>query len=148
MDRQRCQHSRIVERRGFTLVEMMVLIGILGLLAALAVPSFQSYNRANVLDTTADMLAADVNLARATAVMQGRRLELKARATGYTIEYQDSGDLLRDRTYKGQVQLQHDIDIVFHPRGSATPTATMTLVEGSMQINLTVMPTGMVEVCR
>ena len=56
--------QKMPSRRGFTLVEMMVIIGLMGLIAAIAVPSFNGYLRANEVDTIADRITSDMALAR------------------------------------------------------------------------------------
>ncbi len=131
--------------RGFTLVELMVLIGIVGLLAAIAVPSFRGYVRANRIDATADMIAADMALARATAVSQGRVIRFVAAADGYTITDPLSGDNLRNRTFEGSVQLLTVLNVNFFPWGAADAT-NLTIDDGSCNRVLRVLPTGIVEV--
>jgi type II secretion system protein H len=131
--------------RGFTLVELMVLIGIVGLLAAIAVPSFRSYNRANRLGTTADMMIADLSLARATAVAQGRVFRLDATETGYTVVDAATGDVMRDRTFEGSVRLPAAATVHFFPWGAAE-TAILTLDDGHDQKQVRVLPTGIMEV--
>ncbi len=131
--------------RGFTLVELMVLIGIVGLLAAIGVPTFNGYLRANQITSVGDRLAADVALARSTAVAQGRIVRLEAEAGGYTITVPTTGRTLRDRTFDGSVQLQNPQTIDFFPWGSAD-TVTLILDDGSDQRQVQVLPTGMAEV--
>jgi prepilin-type N-terminal cleavage/methylation domain-containing protein len=41
----------VLSRRGFTMVELMIVIGLLGLLISISVPSMQGYLRANRFDT-------------------------------------------------------------------------------------------------
>ena len=135
----------LASRHGFTLVELMVLIGIIGLLAAIAVPSFNSYMRANRIDATADMIAADMALARATAVSQGRVIRFTSTALGYTITDPISGNVLRNRTLEGTVQFTAIFSVNFFPWGAADATI-LTLDDGSCQRELRVLPTGLVEV--
>lgn len=131
--------------RGFTLVEMMVLIGILGLVLAIAVPSFRGYNRANRLAATADMIASDMALARAMAVSQGRIIRFGGTAAGYTINDPATNDILRSRTFEGTVRLPGAVTINFFPWGAAD-TAILTLDDGAAQKDVRILPTGIVEV--
>lgn len=135
----------IAQRRGFTLVELMVLIGIVGLMAAIAVPSFNGYMRANRIDTTADQMASDMALARSIAVGQGRVVTLDAVATGYTLTDQSDGRVIRTRTFDGGVRLASDETINFFPWG-ASDTAILVLDNDLMSIQVQVLPTGIVEV--
>ncbi len=55
-------------QRAFTLVEMIVAIAIVGVLVALAVPSFNDYILVQRLKSTSAQLVTDFNLARSEAV--------------------------------------------------------------------------------
>ena len=134
------QHSR-----GFTLVELMVIIGIVGLIAVIAVPSFNGYLRANLVDTTADRIVADMALARSLAVSQGRVVRFAGVATGYQILDPVGGDVIRDRTFEGTVALDADVNVNFYPWGAAD-TATLDLGNGSETRTVAVLPTGLAEV--
>jgi hypothetical protein len=140
-----CPNRSRISPCGFTLIETMVLIGIIGLMAAIALPAFNSFTRANRLDTTASMIASDMAIARATSIAQGRVIRFAATATGYTIDDPLDGRILRDRTFEGSVQLPGAVTIHFFPWGSAE-TAILTLGDGSCSKEVSVLPTGIVEV--
>ncbi len=53
---------------GFTLVELMFTIMVLGVLLGLAVPNFRNFLRNSNLTTSANELLADLNLARTEAI--------------------------------------------------------------------------------
>ncbi|HEY3999756.1 MAG TPA: prepilin-type N-terminal cleavage/methylation domain-containing protein [Candidatus Xenobia bacterium] len=50
-------------RRGFTLMEIMVVLAILGLLLAIGIPSFNYFKSNNTMRSSADTLLSDVRLA-------------------------------------------------------------------------------------
>lgn len=58
--------------RGFTLIELMVVIVILGVLVAIALPSFQNTIRRNRVAAATNELVASLNLARSEALRNNR----------------------------------------------------------------------------
>lgn len=60
--------------KGFTLIELMVTIAVLGILLALAAPSFQSTIRNNRIAAISNDLISALNLARSEAVKRGRQV--------------------------------------------------------------------------
>ncbi len=63
--------DRRLARRGFTLVEMLVVIAVAAILAMIAVPSFQQSILMNRADTASNQFAAVLSMARSEAVKQG-----------------------------------------------------------------------------
>jgi type IV fimbrial biogenesis protein FimT len=58
-------------RRGFTLVEMMVVLGITAMLMAMAVPQFQNFTMRRAAENHISTLASFIRLARSEAMSRG-----------------------------------------------------------------------------
>ncbi|WP_296811383.1 GspH/FimT family pseudopilin [Methyloversatilis sp.] len=67
-------------QHGFTLIELMIVVALLAIISAFALPAFQTFIASNRLTSEANELLAGLNLARSEAVRTQRRVVL-CRAT-------------------------------------------------------------------
>lgn len=132
-------------RRGFSLVEIMVILTVVGLMAAIAAPPMFRYLQANELQTNTDRLAADLQYARSLAVANSQVLRFTATAAGYTLTEPISGTVIRDYNFKPGLGLAANATADFFPWGMAN-AAVFNLSNGAGAKQITLLPTGMVEV--
>lgn len=81
-----CPRRRSCDR-GYTLIEMMVAVALLGVMLALAAPRLEGLTRANRLRAAIDRVSSDLTLARLSAVREGRQASLRIDDQGrrYTV---------------------------------------------------------------
>lgn len=118
------QQLTINYSRGFSLIELLVVISILGLLAGLGIASFSSFNRASQLSNAASQLRSDIRLAQSRAlsgdkgfengnrcdndnlhILAGWYISLTENPTGFD-RYQITGVCLFMNPANGTIQIQ------------------------------------------
>ncbi len=69
--------------RGFTLIEMMVVVTIAAIMLAIGVPSFKSFTAGQRVKTAASDFATAATLARSEAIKRNAEVDVVAAATGW-----------------------------------------------------------------
>lgn len=110
-------HGR--RQRGFTLLEIIVVVVIIGVLAGLMTISLGGSSRVNALEDEARRLTALVELAAQEAVMQSQELLLEVGATGYGFA-----------TYDGEVWQPLEGDNVLRAREMPDDIRLTAVVDG------------------
>ncbi len=132
--------------KGFSLVEIMVVVAVFGLLVAISVPGFSSYTHANRLSTSASRLAADLQWARSTSIANGRVILVAASGNGYTVTDVATGNVLADRDFERGCTLAADASARFFPWGLAESASFNVAGSSGTTRTITLLPTGVVEV--
>ena len=137
--------GRRPQRRGFSMVEMMVVIGIVGIIATISAPPFFRYVQSNRLQTNTDRLAADLQYARSLSIASSQILRFTATPLGYQLSNPNTGVVIRTTDFGHDLELGANQTSDFYPWGMADATIfNITNGSGTNQINL--LPTGLVEV--
>lgn len=82
---------------GFTLPELMIVLGIVGILLTAGMPSFRDYLQTQQVATASDQFLFALNLARSEAIQRGARVDLGPRdgvhwEKGWVVFVNKSGD--------------------------------------------------------
>jgi type IV fimbrial biogenesis protein FimT len=81
---RRHEHGARVRNRGFTLVELAITLTVLGVLMAVAIPSFRMVQNSNRLSAAANDLVASLQAARMEAIRRNGRVVVCGSADGAT----------------------------------------------------------------
>lgn len=83
--------GRILNRAGFTYLELILVIAIMAVIAVLALPLFAGVGDSRKLESAAWRLVSEMRLARQTAISTGKtvRIEFRVEANDYRIWYPD-----------------------------------------------------------
>jgi prepilin-type N-terminal cleavage/methylation domain-containing protein len=90
---------KIIRRTGFTLLDIIIVMAIMAVVAAMGAPKLATALRRRTTATAADQLVTAHSLARATAVRYGRtaQLHIDAAAKKFWVDVDTSANLIGQR---------------------------------------------------
>ena len=116
-------------QKGFTLIELIIVMGIMGILATIAAPSFQNYIRNQNLKTAARGITSDFFATREKALSENvrYRITFDQASNSYTIAggtaagapYVDQQTKLMT-SYASYIKVDADQVVFFQTRGTVT----------------------------
>lgn len=128
---------------GFTVLELMVAIGIAMVVLGIAVPSFLTWLPTLRLSSAARQVATDLQVARMKAISQNASYTVTFNtSTGIYTYGADSRDV--GALYPGITISSAPTNPVFTPRGTASTTGTITLSNGTATKQVQVSTVGRV----
>lgn len=150
---------KIFKKMGFSLIEMMIVLAIMGILSAIALPNFQTYMAQRRLNGAARGLYGDLTATRTQAVSMNNRVALNIdNDHQYTMFHDDNKNGTVDTgesiTTKDLHPTYHDVlfstspgtVIVFYPNGTgSTGTLCLTGASGLKLKKITLSSNGRVK---
>ena len=137
--------------RGFTMVELLAVIAVLGIVSVLAAPSFSGSFARNHLRGAAGEAYADMQFARAEAVQSNGAVNVAFSASGYQVTR--GAQVVKSVSFGGGVVVSggSTMTVSFNPVRATATVANGPLVlshaASSATLRLTVNALGRPEVC-
>ena len=103
--------------KGFTLIETMVLVAIIGVLVGLTIPSFASYLAKQKVIGARSELMADLQYARSLAIARRTTFRIDFQAGQYQLILPGPDEIIRQNTAPDGVTYTADTNPSFYPWG-------------------------------
>jgi prepilin-type N-terminal cleavage/methylation domain-containing protein len=142
-------------RRGFTMLELVVVIVIVGIMASLVAPAISRVIQHNRVNRAAAVIASDMQNAFAVAARQREPVRVQADASTRSYQFIDrkTGNVLRIRTFYGDTSEYRLTSLVFKtptfdvfPNGVSSVPDTINLANGNYAKVITLSTAGFVRV--
>ena len=115
------KHNIIARLSGFTLIELMVTLLVLGILVSIAVPSMRDTIIKNRVVSEVNLLVAALNAARSESIKRGRSVSLLKSGN-----WQDGWTMFEDSGVYGSIDGSDAVIKVSNGFGSSTDTLTFS----------------------
>lgn len=136
-------HTR--NQRGFSLVEIMVILSIMGIAIAIAVPSFRGTMTRARFDRATTELQSDIRLAISTAKSTGRTVLFDIRTDSYRlVDATDTTRVYRTRTLEAGIRFTASGSPLIFPWGMVQP-ANISVTGPHDDKDFQILPTGRLE---
>lgn len=142
-------------RPGFTILELMVVVAIIGILATMVGPATSRIVRHQRANRAATVIAADLQNAFAVAARQRQPVRIQADAASRSYQFIDrkTGNVLRIRTFYGDTSEYRLTSLVFNPAtvdvfpsGISSAAITVSLANGDYSKTITASTAGFIRV--
>jgi type II secretion system protein H len=144
----------VESKRGFSLVELMIVIAMIGIIAAIAAPSYQSYTRKTNFKSAVRELTSDLFQAKEMGISENRNFRISFTVDGstYSIQRETSTagtyETVRTRDISSGVNVKitgaafgGKSHIEFQPRGTCT-SGSVTLANDQWTATINLNNTG------
>ncbi len=139
--------------KGFTIVEILIVVGFIVLMAMVTIPSFRASQKNTELKTEAKVLVADLRLAQQNTVAEQKTylIKLISSPASYQIIRRDGGDtVIKDKTLTAGLSFQDqggftNDEIIYLSNGAVSEAGTVILQNSASQtISVEIKPSGYV----
>jgi prepilin-type N-terminal cleavage/methylation domain-containing protein len=111
------------DAKGFSLLELMVVVGVFGLLVAVTIPGVSSYLRATRIKGAANTLAADLRYARSLSSAQRKTYAVMFNSSTYSLVRMSPLGVVRTRTLPRGIACTAPDTANFYAWGLTDPVA-------------------------
>ena len=142
-------------RRGFSVIELIAVVAILGIMAAFAGPAFSRIVRHQRVNRAATVIASDLQNAFAVAARQRQPVRIQADANTRSYQFIDrkSGAVLRIRTFYGDTSEYRLSKLQFNPTtidvfpsGISSAAIVIDLANGDYAKQITASTAGFIRI--
>ncbi len=135
---------RRIDHPGFTVVELMVVVAIIGILTAITVPNFSGYLKRQRQVGSRNQLMTDIYYARSMAIAKRRTMQINFANDQYQVVDTVDGTVERTTNAPDGITFAASNNPNFYAWGLAD-AADITVAGSTSSVVVSVLPSGSVE---
>lgn len=143
-----------MRKKGYTLIELSIVISIIALLALITIPILANYQKTAKLRNEARLFATNIRYAQQLAITEQNIYSVKifTISNSYQIVNEGTSSIIKDVTFDtavtiGEINSLTNDTIQFNPTGAAVETGNIALINAKNQTStVEIKPSGYVEI--